>query len=760
MGWRDASIAGNGHIGAAVLGAYSNEKILINHALLKSGGYTGVLQDVSDKFPLIRKLYNEGKVLECEKLLESEFQKRGYKPSPDVPHPVGILNFDFTQAGLVTDYARVTDMESGEITTTFKADGTIFSRNLFVGRGSDIIGYTATKNGSQKINVVISGPDGTKYQSGFIYFSGKTGLNQVEYGLVSRIIVPNGSTEHTHSGIEIRDADSLTVFTKVFIGGASEEKFKILKTELLAVKNTYEKMQYASSAIHKRLFGATNLSLSSSDRSSQDTACLVAHAAQGQLGFEFIERAWNFAKYIILCAGGAPMVSGGLWSSGVGGLSFDNTAQLLYSTVTNSVDPDAIMKLFDYYDGYAQDLKKNAARVYGARGYFIPNTTSPTSALFGYVDAKTLHFIASSALAANLFYTYFLTTGDTKTLKSKIFPFMCEIFNFYSDFLKLNNDGVYSTVPSYSPNSTPGNTIGGQKLKNFCFATNSTIDFLAVGALLDNLIHSATFLGVKDQISAWQDMKTKIPAYSVNEQGCIKEYQNSAFVDNVQNNGVMHAYGLWPLKTFSFNDQEVSYKPVVGGVVGATISLSQASANAILARVNAGMYQNAGVLAMSAIQLAHTGQGDLVEKVLARLVASCYTPSILALSNDWRGGGFTSSTESFVDISGNIGFATAINECLIQSNYTTLRVLPAVFDGVRSGSATGLVTDFGARVSLDWDIGRGRLVLKIYPTISCKIDIEFNSAFRKLKSKEIKIDSQNVLRGVNLSPNKVAIFEF
>jgi|GEM_PF-997225 len=773
----DASIAGNGHIGISLTGAFSNERILINHACLKSGGYTGVLQDVSDKFPQVRKLYTDGKIFDAEKLLATEFKKKNCNPQPDMHMPLCALELNFIGQGQISDYKRITNMESGEILVEYNASGTTIERGCFVGRTTDIIAYNVYKSGNQKINMNISvsaiydsgfafktpkeqaqitSTRVAKYEGGYVYFAGREKTN--DYGLVARIVMSGGTAQHTENGVVIKDADELTIFAKPFVTGNRDAQFKSLKGELQGIKHTYSKLQSQNEAVHKRLFSACDLTIKPQTNEVLDMATLIERASTGTLSEALIVRSWNFAKYLAICTGSA-LTPGGLWVTKPNDqnavLKFDNSAQLLYSGLVNSVNPDALLELFEFYDKYAADLKKNSARVYGAKGYFVPNTTSPDSALFGGVDASDLHFIASSALAANLFYNYFLATADTKTLKSKILPFMKEVFNFYSDFLKLDNNGFYSTLPSYSPRSTPGNTIQGKPLQDFALTTNSTIDFLAFGALLDNLIHASEILGQKGDEVVWQEMKKKLPQFSVNEHGAIKEYTNSAFVDGIVNRGNMHCYGLYPLKTFAFGNEQVQYKPAVATANGTSITLKQASSNACVARLkNAGHVQDAQTLAMYAAQLANADNANATRETLLKLLSSCFTNSGLCLTNDWRGSGYTNANSPSLDISGNIGFAQTITECLVQSDRKHLKIMPVALTELGVGELDGIVTDFSATVTMNWDIKNHRVQVKLLPKLTTKIDIYINPQFKKLKNKDLVIGNDGWIRGVQLTANK------
>ena len=761
--WLDAHVTGNGKVGLAMLGAYANEGILVNHGDLKHGGYSGVLQDVSDKFPTVRKLFNETKIHETEKVLSAEFARKGCKPKPDQPLPLAIIGIDFENGGMVTDYKRITDMKSGELSVKFKQGGTSTERKLFASRTADLICYNVSKNGPDKINVTLSiRPVGElpqnaviKYEGGFMYFAAR-GTNGFDYGLVARVITATGLPEHRGNGLAFKNADGFSLFAKVFVNSNRDTEFKKIKNELLEIRSSYDKLLSSHESAHKKLYEESTLDLVAADTN------------------EFImklERSWNFAKYLLVCTNGTVLTPAGLWcgddKTQNGFLSFGNTAQLLYSGVTANLMPNHILSLFEYFEKYVDDLKKNAARVFGAKGYFVPNCTSPDSALFGLVDEKTLHFVASSALAANLFYKYYQATGDVKTLKSRIFPFMREVFNFYSDFLKLDSSGFYSTVPSYSPESTPGNIIAGKPLENFAFASNSTIDFLALAVLLNNLVEAAAACGANQtEIPLWNEMLLKIPKFSVSDNGSIREYTNSVFIDGTFNRGCMHTYGLFPLKNFSFTDTTVTYRPTVttGSQANQTpvISLKKASANAIHTRLaKASSLQNAQTLAMYAAQLANAEAPEAVQNLLGKLLSVCVTSGGLCVTNDWRGSGFTTNAPASLDIAGNLGIATAVTECLVQSDSKTLRILPAVFEGLQEGRLSDIATDFGARISVEWDIRRGRCIIKINPKVTCKINIMMPGAFKRPKAKEIPFDpNTNTIKDLSLTAGKLAVIEF
>lgn len=770
----DGSILGNGRVGVAMLGAISNEQILINHSALVHHGKNGVLQDVSDDFITLRKKFADGKMLEAEQILEKSFIKKNCHLAPAQPKPMVKVKLDFYNTGVITNYERLTDMKNGELAVSFVADEKEQTvRRLSIAKSTDIIAYHVAKsNGKIRVAIKLQPCDTeskfnvVKYENGYFYFNSRS-ENGRDFGLVMRLIVTGGSVNVVGNTVTLKDATELTILAKPFVNAEASTEFSKIKMELSLIKDSYNKLATRNAVPFKKAFEETNLELSTA-KTDVDFKDLIDKTNNNELTSELLERMWNFAKYLSICLDGALLTPAGLWcadnncNNGVAAL--DGVAQLLYSGVLKSFTPEALLKLLDFYMSYESDLKKNAARVYGMRGYFVPRITAMDSATFGAVDSATLHFIASSALAANLFYNYYLVTGDEKTLRSKIFPFMRGVFDFYSDFLKLDSSGKYVTIPSYSPNATPGNLVAGRPLVDFALSSSSTIDFLALQTLLNNLVNAAKLLNTaKDDVAVWQDMLTKIPTLTVNGDGCLKEYTNSVFVDKVENAGVMHGYGLYPLKNFMVNNPQIVYRPSViqGANPDAEIAASIASANAVKTRVrNAASYQPTRNLAMAACQLAYAGDVTEVKNLLVKIVNSSATPSGLFLSNDWRGSGMTNNDKPNLDIAVSMGVGTAITDCVLQSSETVLKVLPILIDPLMIGSIKNLATDFAAKISMNWDATKGKISLKILPSKNVTINLIFNDAFRKLRNKDLTWNkSINGIENLKLTAGKVFSIE-
>jgi hypothetical protein len=196
------------------------------------------------------------------------------------------------------------------------------------------------------------------------------------------------------------------------------------------------------------------------------------------------------------------------------------------------------------------------------------------------------------------------------------------------------------------------------------------------------------------------------------------------------------------------------------------IGLRAASFNALAARLEvSGARQDARSTVICALQAAHAGMGatsaSAVRGILLKTLSSVFTGSGLCLDTDWRGSGFTRNGVGVFDVAGNVGFATAITECILQCDKQTLRILPSVFEGLSAGKIQDIITDFAARVSIEWDLKKGKCVVKIVPKIDTRINIEICPEFRKVKNKEYKFSGEiNGIKDLILSANRAVAIEF
>ena len=251
----DGSILGNGRVGVAILGAISNEQILINHSALVHHGKNGVLQDVSDDFITLRKKFADGKIMEVEKVLEKAFIKKNCHLAPAQPKPMVKIKLDYYNTGVITNYERLTDMRNGELSVSFCADEKEETlRRVSIAKTTDVVAYHAAKsNGKIRVSIQLQPCDqdskfnAIKYENGYFYFSSRSD-NGRDYGLVMRLIIAGGNVQVTNNVVTLKDVNELTILAKPFVNSDASTEFNKIKMELSMIKDSYNKLATRNAA--------------------------------------------------------------------------------------------------------------------------------------------------------------------------------------------------------------------------------------------------------------------------------------------------------------------------------------------------------------------------------------------------------------------------------------------------------------------------------------------------------------------------------
>jgi len=751
--YKEALPCGNGLIGAAVYGGVANETVMLTHAGLKWQGYVGVLPEISEKVKEVEKLMAEGKPKQAQEILPNALLSKGYHPVPSVPLPVCDLKIKTNVSNNIKEYQRALNMETGECAVSYKDGSTKFERSLFVSRESDSVVMEITKSGTKTIDVELSfdmhdrtdaktqtvisklpSNPMTKYENFFMYYSAKSD-DDTDFGAVSRVTSFGGTVEFNLDRLKIKGTDRVLIITKLFINSNKEKEWKKLKDELSVIKTTYDKLLKDHSAIHSKLFNAANIDLNCEDREMAVEQLLMDAYSSEELNLALIEKLWLFGRYLFISStrsNGSVCMPFGLWCGEYKAANsyprFDGVMQMLYSIAISGNMPEFLESVFSFCETNIADFKKNALRIYGARGIFVPSVTSSGTGLLGSVDPKDVHFTAGAGLVANMFYQYYLSTNDKKFLKERALPFMKEAILFYEDFLKLDSKGKYYICPNYSPKNTPGNYAQDSRLD---IAENAMIDFAVLKELLNGMIDGANECKVyKDEVEKWQDMLIKIPEYKISDDK-ICEYISTQFTDNFNHRFCSHLYPCYP-----------------------------GLENAIGKDANNKYYKNAAMARFSNSNLDQTAQGyaylssvlssmscaeafDCLEKIAKH----CTMNNLVTVDNDHKGMGLTNSDNwAAYQIQGNIGFTAALTEMFVASNRNTISILPNLPSFLNNVSIENILTRCAVEVSIELNKKKGSLLVNLKPKKNCTISMYLPSYVKKInKGPVLKFDEQTFL---------------
>lgn len=711
--WREALPSGNGRIGAAVYGGVGRERVLLTHEDLWTGSRTAALPDVSSQLPLVRRLLQAGRSAEAEPILADALRGFGYDPQIGTPLPLGDLIVTIPARQAFRDYSRTLDMSTGEVIVRWRDGDTQYERALFVSRCSDMIVCEIRAHGPAGISAALTldlhdrtdarspdgGPDAPlpthaqTFASGVFLYYAASNDDGTDFGVVARVSCDDGRIDAEDGNLHVTGAHRILICLRLFVHGERRQDWDHLQTELSAATTKYDRLLRPHAEEHGRLFRAVSLDLCGEghDRSNEE---LLLDAYGGETPTALVERLWAYGRYLLLSSsrsGGNPCPLHGLWLGEYRGLWSFNMAnenlQMIYWQALPGGMPETLLAVFDYYERRFDDFRANARNLYGCRGILIPANTAPDSGLMKDLQPQILHWTGAAGWIGQHYWDYYLFTGDETFLRERALPFLRETVLFYTDFFVTDKAGNLQSLPSVSPENTPG----GGSSEGILTAINATMDFAIAREVLTHLIQGAeTAAMYRDELDAWRELLARIPAYQVNEDGAVREWQHPLFPDNYHHRHQSHLYPVFPGTELTQSDDPV---------------LFAAFAKAIQKRLVIGLKEQSGwSLAHMANSYARAGAGDLALECLEILSRTCLLNNLYTTHNDWRdmGIGVDMPWAPF-QIDANMGWTAAVQEMLLFSRPGEIALLPAVPEKWRRGRVIGLRCRGGIEVGIEWD---------------------------------------------------------
>jgi len=737
--WREALPSGNGTIGAAVYGGVFRECVLLTHEDLWNGSRTQTLPDVSDVIPSIRRLLLENHPHEAELLMSQALREHGYSPAIGSPLPLGDLLIEMPTRYAFKNYCRSLDVETGEVSVQWEDGAIQYERTLFVSRADNIVVCEICGQGAGAINAAITldlhdrsdarhalgGPDAllpgnvAVHAHGTRIFYAAANDDGTDFGAVLHIICNGGEITAGEGLLRVSGSQRAVLILKPFVKGDREVSWKQLDADIDALVLSLDGSVESSSSVYSALldrhialhcppFLAVRLDLRAKGRELTNEE-LLSLAYRGEAPDALVERLWAFGRYLLLSSsrpGGQPCPLHGLWLGEYSGFWSFNMAnenlQMIYWQALSGNMCDTLLAVFDYVERHLDDYRENARKLYGCRGIHIPAPTAPDSGLAKDIQPHILHWTGAAGWIAQHYYDYYLFTGDEAFLRERALPFMREAALFYLDFFVMGSDGTLLSMPSNSPENTPGNYWQGEHGQgNIATTINATMDFAIAKELLTNLIAGSGIAGqYGDEIVSWREVLGRIPDYQINDDGAVKEWMHPFFTDNYHHRHQSHLYPVFPGTEVTPEDSP---------------ELFGAFVTAVKKRLVIGLKEQSGwSLAHMANNYARMGEGDLALECIDILSRSCLFNNLYTSHNDWRdmGIGVDLPWAPF-QIDANMGVTAAVQEMLLFSKPGMVKLLPALPSRWPSGAVAGLLCRGGIEVGIEWDMTAGTLVANL-----------------------------------------------
>ena len=764
--WEEGLISGNGTIGLNALSHPLDERIIFTHErLFMPMGDPVIPRDQSAHLPEIRKLIAKGKYKEAANL---QFKLSGQKSFiyPDFFVPAFDLTIDSESQGEVRDYARSVDFQTGEAVVHWSDERGAFGRRMFVSRKDAVavIKLTGPKPGSITCKLKLEAREPSdefnddsdiakKSDQMFKEYFGdlKSGADADSLTFNARflksyprsikalegrtrVVTTGGDTEASADGtLTIKGADSVLLLVDIHLlvdAGKSEQD--ALKAKLGALPTDYRTLLETHAGLHSKLFNRMKLDLGGGAEHQKTTEQLMEENTFENINRAWLEKQFDAGRYNIICSTGElPPNLQGIWGGTyVPGWASDYThnGNLPSAIAANLMGnmPELMLPYINYIESLIPDLELNAKHYFGCRGVVLPSRTST----HGYNNALAPNFaggmwVAGAPWAAHYFYDYYLHTGDEKFLAERALPFMEKVALFFEDFVDEGPDGKYILSPSTSPENTPANTDSQATF-------NATMDIAATKELLRNTIAASHKLGRNAyKIQIWEKMLAKMPEYSAEKNGIIKEWLTPMLENN---DAHRHSSQLYPL----YDDLPVE--------IANSPKLRNAFTKSVEDKLERYWKDNkVGFMSFGIVQLgqvsASLGAGEIVHRCLKHLVNGFWLNNLASMHN--RRALFN------MDISG--GQPSLVIKALVHSLPGKIQLLPALPKAWEKGTIEGVLCRGAITINrLHWN--NNQIEVEMTSTPEQETILVLPAAIS-----EIKADGTTFADGASTSERKIIL---
>ncbi|ADU29458.1 glycosyl hydrolase family 95 catalytic domain-containing protein [Evansella cellulosilytica] len=724
--WEEALVTGNGKMGALVYGQPLAETIILNHEKLYEPFHNEIVQnnDLAPYLSEIRELMKRGRFKDAAALFSD---KSGHPLLfTDAYHPAYALKWTQPENGVIQDYMRTVNFETGEVSVRWKDEGGRHVRNVFISRAHDVI-VQKIKCDDQLISGVMSIDDLVHEGSGtytvtaeepFLTFTCDYTMTKKGYAGCSFIVL-KGETGNVLSNAEkliVEAATEIVVFTKIVPIKNMEQdlhdKLAEVKEFLLSFAGEeYEHLLLKHKEIHGDLFNRMTLSICEDEVVNIPTEHLLANKEK-ELDKRLLQQMFHVGRYIFICASGDyPPNLVGLWTGDwrppwSGDFTTDANVNLAVSGGGIGNMREALEGYFNLIEKISPDWRINAMTMYGCRGFLAGSRTDGNHNIHTHfnVDWPLGFWTAGAQWLVMPFFEWYEISGDKDFFINRALPLMKEIAAFYEDFLtEFDENGKCVFIPSYSPENTPIIAKGllEKGWQPSQAAINATMDIAVAKELFTNLINTCEELNIEQEnIKRWMKQLELLPDYLINEDGALKEWAHHDLHDQYDHRHISHLYPVWP-------GHEITPET--------TPELFKAAEIALKKRKH-GNYSAHGVMHCGIVAARQKNSELVLENLTLLLQEGDYIHSSLVTSHN--------PGREIYNVDANCSLPTLVMEMLVYSSPGIIELLPALPSEIEKGTITGMLTRTEVTVkSLKWDLKMRKIRVMLHSRRHQHVDI-------------------------------------
>lgn len=725
--WENGFFAGNGKMGVIVFGDPLSERVIYNDRKLfmAASNERSFNQVGASDLEKIRNFCAEENWKAANDLAN---EVHGWKNGGEGnKHPGYEMLIDIEPDGVVTNYSRECNFQTGEITVRWTDNRGDWERKTFVSRKDNVIVQylTAPDKGRLNCTIKLDTDEGMHLDRRMVFtnVSDTDFLNLrakypsdsdgAGYEGVTRVVLGGGSKSISGDVLTVRDAESVMLLTRIekYYGDCEREwNKKGLQSGLSSVSADYKKLLKGQIRTHGAIFDRVGLDLKASrrDRILSNEELLNRQKASDVAVPALWERIFDSGRYLYLSASSdvaSPDLLG-LWTgdSNVGWSGYyhlDANANLQIASGNIGAMPEAMEGYFSLIERWSDGFRTNATKLLGCRGMLGGGNTAGLNGLISSLNYYYPYQYVTGEMGWLLypFWEHYLVTGDMEFVRNRLYPLLKEMGYFYEDFL-VNEDrnGKYIFAGSISPENQPGDL-------RFSLVNNSTFDIAGAKFCLETLIEICGMLGYEqgkgEGVERWSAILGKLPPYLINSDGALQEWSWPGLKENYGHRHSSHLLPVWPLN-------EISKESTPELFVAAQMALNKKDER---------NYENAGHgILHAALHAANLNDAESVNGKLLRLMKNDFFFSGLASAH------YSKFNVFCTDVCHTV--PAIMMEMVVNSKNDVIELLPALPESLHAGSIAGLKTRNRVTIeNLSWDMGKKEIVCRLKSDIAQEITL-------------------------------------